>query len=362
MKRILLFTSLLLLACNKSPVGQEELDQRGDFNAQTIYLLNTASVTETKTIALGSSMNLILGKNSNYEARVILKFTFPDTIPNGAKDINLVMARNKNLQRDTLPFSIHLLTSVFTEAEATWIKRNADEAWTNPGGDFEADSLRYAVLKDDSLIIPFNYAELTWMKNAKGLILVPRDSGFGVLYSREGGTAPYIRMTVGTSVTTIPIAADLFITHGPTPPYYYPWLGSGVPYRNYLKFDFFNDSLPPDSILLGKKCLFGELTFKIDGHFALRESLDIGVKALTEPLHGFDTDVGSLMALHRIAAGDTVATVDVIRYVQKIIDYPDSDFGFFLFLSPDNYDIANLQIRRGSFSLKVGYIEPPGER
>lgn len=363
MKKVLLLAVFCLVACNKSPVGQEELDQRGDFNAQTINPPFYASVTETKSIPLGSSVNLVLGKNTDYESRVILKFTFPDTIPNGATDIKLVLYRNKNLNRDTLRFSIHLLTSVFTESEATWIRRNADEAWTTAGGDYEIDSLRYVIYKEDSLVVPLNYAELTWMKNAKGIIFVPRDSGFGAWYSKEGGNAPQLRITVGTTITTIPLAADLFIVRGPSPIYYDPWIGAGVPYRNYVKFTFFN--VPgsfPDSTLLGKSCLYGELTFKIESHFALRESLDIGIKELTEPLNGFDTDVGSLMALHRIAADDTSATVDIIQYVQKIIDHPDSNFGFFVFLSPDNYDIANLKIRRGSYRLKVGYIDPPGER
>jgi hypothetical protein len=363
MKKLLLFVFFYTVACNKSPVGQDELDQRGNFNAQTINLPFSASVTETKSIALGNSVNLVLGKNADYEARVILKFTFPDTIPNGAKDIRLVLTRNKNLNRDTLRFSIHLITSDFTELDATWSKRNADEAWTVAGGDFENDSLRYVVFKEDSLVVPFNYAELTWMKNSKGVIFVPRDSGFGAWYAKEGGNAPQLRMTVGTTVTTIALAADLFIVRGPSPSYYDPWIGAGVPYRNYVKFKFFNhpDTFP-DSTLFGKKCLYGELTFGIESHFALRESLDIGIKPLTEPLNGFDTDVGSLVAFHRIAAGDTSATVDIIQYVQKVIDHPDSNFGFFIFLSPDNYDIANLKIRRGSYRLKVGYIDPPGER
>jgi len=366
MKKILLLAVFYLVACNKLPIGQEELDQRGNFNAQTINLPFFASVTEFKTIALGGSVNLVLGKNTDYESRVILKFNFPDTIPNGAKDIKLVLTRNKNLNRDTLRFSIHLLTSDFTETEATWTKRNTDEAWTTAGGDYESDSLRYVVFKEDSLVVPFNYAELTWMKNAKGIIFVPRDSGFGAWYSKEGGNAPQLRMTVGTTTTTISLTADLFIVRGPSPPYYDPWIGAGIPYRNYVKFNFFNepDTVPytPDSTLIGKKCLYGELTFNIESHFALRESLDIGIKPLTEPLNGFDTDVGALMAFHRIAAGDTSATVDIILYVQKVIDHPDSNFGFFVFLSPDNYDIANLKVRRGSYKLKVGYIDPPGER
>jgi hypothetical protein len=362
MKKVLLYAVFCFVACNQEPVGQDELDQRGNFNAQTINLPFYASVTETKSIALGSSVNLVLGKNANYESRVILKFTFPDTIPNGAKDIRLVLTRNKNLDRDTLRFSIHLLTSDFTESDATWSKRNADEAWAVAGGDFEGDSLRYVIFKEDSLVVPFNYAELTWMKNAKGIIFVPRDSGFGAWYAKEGGNAPQLRMTVGTTVTTIVLAADLFIVRGPSPSYYDPWIGAGVPYRNCVKFTFFDDSLPPDSILLGKKCLYGELTFGIESRFALRESLDIGIKPLTEPLNGFDTDVGPLVAFRRIAAGDTSATVDIIQYIQKVIDHPDSNFGFFIFLSPDNYDIANVKIRRGSYRLKVGYIDPPGER
>jgi hypothetical protein len=355
MRKYLLLVALCAVACNKLPVGEGELDQRGNFNARTIILPFYASVTETKGIPLGSSTNLILGKNADYESRVILRFVFPDTLPNGAKDIKLIMLRNPNFHRDTLRFSIHLLTTAFTETEATWTKKNADAGWTAAGGDFEIDSIRYVVYDQDSLIVNFNFAELSWIKQAKGIILVPRDTGFVAWYSREGGNAPQIRMTIGTTTTPLSIDADLSITRGPSPLYYESWLGSGAAFRNFVKFAF-------DTTLVTKKCLYGELTFSVAQVFALRDSLDIGVKELLKPLNGFDTDVGSLVVLKRIAATDTLVTMDIGRYIQKIIDHPDSNFGFFMFLSPDNYDIANLKVRSGSYGLKVGYIDPPGGR
>jgi len=54
--------------------------------------------------------------------------------------------------------------------------------------------------------------------------------------------------------------------------------------------------------------------------------------------------------------------MDIIDYVQRIIDYPDSNFGFFIAISPDNYDISWLKVMSGTYRLKVGYIEPPGGR
>jgi hypothetical protein len=45
-----------------------------------------------------------------------------------------------------------------------------------------------------------------------------------------------------------------------------------------------------------------------------------------------------------------------------VIDHPDSNFGIFVYISPDNYDISHLRIMANSHHLRIGYIKPPEER
>ncbi|MCX7995896.1 MAG: hypothetical protein N3A65_09050, partial [candidate division WOR-3 bacterium] len=156
---------LILVSCNKLPVGEEELNERGDFEALTLNLPYYVSFTESKAIPLGTSQNLILGKDSKYQARVILKFGFSDTTHHGLDQIKLILYKNKNFHNDTISFSIHVLTNEFSENEATWYKKDNTDLWFVPGGDFELDSLRRGIIKDDSCVVYFNYIDLGRMRN-----------------------------------------------------------------------------------------------------------------------------------------------------------------------------------------------------
>jgi hypothetical protein len=55
-------------------------------------------------------------------------------------------------------------------------------------------------------------------------------------------------------------------------------------------------------------------------------------------------------------------SIDIAKHIQRLIEYPDSNFGIFIMFLPESYDIANLKITRSSHSIKVGYIPPPEER
>lgn len=355
MRYIALFCMLLAAACNKLPVGGEELEGRGNFDARVVELAFNSSTTETKYIPLGTSLNLIVGKGNGYQSRAIMKFQFPDSLTQGADTIEIVLLRNTEFDRDTIRYSLHLLTTTFTEAEATWLRRTVNDGWSTPGGEFNPDSLAMVNAVSDTDVISINYSELVAIKNSHGLILVPRDSGFIYYHARESGTAAQIRIVKNGAVETIPLAADVHLVTGPSPFYTENWVGAGMAYRNYVKFDL-------DSILLGQRPVYAELAFRVEAHFARRDSISLGIRTLLKPLTGFDTKTTSLIALHRIAPGDTLVSMDIIDHLQRIIDYPDSNFGFFIAISPDNYDISNLKVTAGSYRLKVGYIEPPGGR
>ncbi len=347
---------VIFLSCNKLPLGEEELQNRGDFESIIIGLEYHNSFTESKAIPLGTSQNIILGKNSKYESRIIMAFSFPDTAYQGLDQIKMTFYNNKEFNNDTLRFSVHVLTSEFSEVGATWHKKDSLELWTEPGGDFETDSLRMGQTRGDSCVIFFNYVDLNRIRNGKGVILVPMDTGFCTFSARESGRSVVFHLVKNGNVTAIPIRADCHIVKIDTfPNYWENWLGSGIAFRNYVKFVY-------DSLLNNTRAVYGELKFKAKSHYGLRDSIEIGIKYLKKPVAGFDTETGSVIALKKFAINDTVFILDIVQYIQHIIEHPDSNFGMFVYLSPENYDIANLELISGSYELEVGYIRPPEER
>lgn len=355
MKKYTLLLVFFFIFCNKLPIGEEEFNLRGNFDAQEVELLRYNTLTEfDKHFILGSSTNLVVGKNGDYESRILLKFNFPDSSYQGLDEIKLILKRNDNFHRDTVKFSIHLLDAKFEENKANWYQRTEEEWWEEEGGDFEEDSIRSGEIVGDSLVVKFNYIELDKIISADGMIIIPENSGFVYFYSRESGYAPQFILEKNDESISIPIEADCHIVTGPEPFYIESWIGSGLPYRNYAKFIF-------DSILIDKKAIYAELTFEIEKHFVMRDTIEIAVKELLEPIDDFDTPTGPLIALERLAVDDTFS-IDIVKHIQRMIEYPDSNFGFFVILSPENYDVANFKIVHGSHRLKVGYISPPEER
>lgn len=355
MKHCILLLFLLFIACNERPVGGDELRTRGDFEPEFLDLSLFSSFTEFKELNVGTSTNLALGLNDEYEARILLSFDFPDTVYQGLDEIKLVLNLKDNFNNDTLAFSIHLMDIDFNESEATWTRRSFDEMWLTPGGDFTEDSLRYGVAEADSVILYFNYLELAQIQAARGLCIVPHDSGFCYFSSKEGGKAP--RIELKKNETTLPIlaSADCHIVAGPEPALLDDWIGAGVVYRDFVKFNY-------DTLLDSSVAVYAELSFGCSEYFCYRDSLEIGVRQLLEPFSNFDTPTGPLITLKRIAADDTLVTLDIVKYAQRIIDHPDSNFGFYIQITPQSIDVSRVKLVRGSYRLNVGYVLPPEPR
>lgn len=356
MKRCFLLAFLITLSCNELPIGGGELHSRGDFEAEEIQLQLDNTFTETNVYPfLGNSLNLALGKERGYESRVLVRFNFPDTAYEGLDEIRFVLTRNDLFDKDTVQFSLHVLLGEFQEAKVNWQQRTDLEFWMNEGGDYEADPIYTGVIDDDSLVVLFNYLDLQAIIASQGMILIPEDSGFAYFYSKEGGPAPQFILKKNDDVTPMAIEADCHIVTGPDPFFIEPWIGSGLLYRNYVRFFF-------DSLLIDQLVIFADLTFTIEDHFAKRDSVAIGVRELLEPISDFETPVGPLIAFEKVAADDSIISIDIVRHIQRIAEHPDSNFGFFVLFSPETYDIANMKVIRGSHEIIVGYVLPAEER
>lgn len=355
MKKCILFLALVL-GCNELPIGESEFDHRGNFDAQEVALKRFNSLTECDVNTfLGSSSNLVLGRNSDFESRVLLKFNFSDTTYEGLDEIKMILKRNSRFHKDTLAFCVYLLKGEFEEYKANWYQRQEGEGWQEPGGDYESDSLRHVTITGDSIVITFNYIELAMIQDAPGMILVPEDEGFVYFNSRQSGSAPQFILKKNENLTSVSALADCHILTGPAPFYAEDWIGSGIPCRNYVKFNF-------DTILIDKRAIYAELNFRPEYRFVKRDTIEIGVRELLEPIDDFNTATGPLIALEKIAVNDTVFSIDIVQHIQRIIEAPDSNFGFFITMSPENYDITRFKIIRNSHTLRVGYIMPPHER
>lgn len=355
MRICILIIALVFIGCNELPLGEDELNSRGDFSAHYIQLTRFNSFTDYKNINLGSSYNLIVGKNDEYESRILLKFDFPDSGYQGLDEIKLILYLNSSIKNDTIPCAIFTLNREYNETDATWTNRTETEPWDTAGGDFDPDSLRYFIVKGDSLVIYFNYLEFGQIESSKGLIIIAQQPGFIYFYSREGGKGAQFQLVKNSATTPIAVSSDCHILIGPEPPYIGDWIGAGYAYRNFIKFNY-NDSLN------NKKAIYGELSFQAHKHLSMRDSFEIAVKELIEPYSGFDTPCGPIIALKKFSVDDTLFTLDIVKHIQRIIEYPDSNFGLFIQASPENYDISRFEVVRGSHQLKVGYINPPRQR
>jgi hypothetical protein len=355
MKAWLFFLCLILVSCNELPVGEDELRLRGEFDPQFLSLSIFSTFTEYKNVNTGTSYNLVLGKNAEYESRVLLQFDFPDSTYQGLDEIKLILNINGDFTNDTVAFSLHLMDEAFSESEADWTRRNLDVQWDIPGGDYRVDSIRYGIAQGDSIVLYFNYLELAEIQAASGMIIIPRDTGFCHLQSKDGGSAG--RIILKKNETTIPafVEADCHIITGPEPSLLEDWIGSGFVYRDFVKFNY-------DPLLDSSLAVYAELSFRCAEYFSHRDSIEIGVRELTEPFSTFDTPTGPLIALKKIAVGDTLVTIDIVKHAQHLIEHPDSNFGFYIGISPETYDISRVKLVRGSHRLNIGYIMPPEPR
>lgn len=355
MKLWLPIVCLVFIACNELPVGEDELRLRGDFDTEFTDLSVFSTFTESKGLNNGTASNLAFGLNAEYESRVLLRFDFPDSTYTGLDEIKMIMSIDGDYSNDTIAFSIHLMDEEFNETEADWTHRNLDESWLTPGSDFHADSIRYGVAQGDSIVLYFNYLELAEIQAASGVIIIPRDTGFCYLDSREGGSGA--RIILEKNETTIPISleADCYIVTGPEHSLFDDWIGSGYVFRDYAKFNY-------DSLLDGSVAVYAELTFRCAEYFSPLDSIKIGVRMLKEPFINFNTPAGPLIAIERKAVGDTLVTLDIVRYVQRMIEYPDSNFGFYICIDPETDFISRVKLVRGSHHLTVGYVIPPEPR
>ncbi len=347
---------VLFLYCNKNPLGEEELSSRGISSPSFMTVVIDSLETCYTAPGQGKSLNVILGRNHEYESRILLKFLFPDTISASAQDIRLVLYKRQHMQADPIEFNLHLVTTIWGEENVSWSLADQGVKWYKEGGDYETSPMLSKTATGDSVIIRFTLSQLEQIKISEGVILIPIQDGFTVFYSQEGGKPARLTYKIDNQQYNIPLNGDAHIVNDSLPePFNKIWLGAGIPFRAFMY-------LPSDTAIFNKKIIYGQLRMNKIFATSLRETMDIVIRSLTEPYKGFDTKFGSLLGSENVALDDSICEIDVINILQRIADKPDSNFGFFVMTNPENYDISRYEIDPTSISLEIGYIRPPQTR
>jgi len=348
---------ILALSCNKNPLGEDELARRGAGSPEFLTVRIDSFETCYTAPGQGKSLNLVLGRDQEYESRILLDFSYPDTISSDMEDIRLTLYKRKFPRDDTFEFNLHVVTTAWAEDNATWTLADAGLQWYRKGGDYETNPLVSKIAAGDSVVIRFTRDQLETMKTGPGLILVPSGQGFTTFYSREGAKPVRLTYKKGDDRLDIPLSGDAHIIVDSLPePFRKLWLGAGIPFRPFLRFS------GADTLLRGKKIVYGLLRISKSFARSQRDTIDVTIHPLFEAYRGFDTKHGSALVNANVALDDSIFKVDVINLLQYIAYHADSNYGFFMKTSPDNYDITRVEFRTDTIEIEVGYISPPEVR
>ncbi len=353
LKNLIYWVVLMTLACNRSPVGFDELD-RNLTEPVNFELMPNASACYEKYVRNGISSNLILGKNQEYEARVLLMFPLADSALDSLVSVRLVL---KTRRHKNLPFTVHIVQQAWQENGVTWLRNDSLSYWLNPGADYSTTIIGQGSIGTDSTIIMLSYIDS--LVHGNGIILLPQDTGFAILYSCETSNDPKIIYKYPKKERTFIASADASIidTNNLRREKNNLWIGAGYAYHTYLKFAI--DTLPDTATITD-----AQLILYPNKSFFLTDTVEIGVHRLLAPYQEGLTPkfYPNLSAKTRITNVDTLIKINLKDLVQFWSMHRDSNFGFVLNGQPEYSDIFRIELKTdaGNYPrLKFGYILPP---
>jgi hypothetical protein len=359
-----LLLTLIILSCNQSPVGFDQLGRNlgepvsNEFNY-------TASACYEKYVPNGASPNLILGKNQEYESRVLVLFPLEDSLLDSLTEVRLVLFTET---QKSIPFNIYTISVEWQESGVTWVRTDSAGYWLNPGGDFSPTVIGNGTITADSTVISLNLNHIdSLVRNGHGIILIPQDTGFAFLYSSEATSSkqPKVvyqyakknRIFTGSADASIIDTVNLQLGRNDR------WIGSGFAFHTYLKFNV--DTIPEAATIAT-----AELTLHPANSFILTDTSDtveIGVHRLLAPYQEGITPnfYSGISAYAHFTSTDTVIQIDLKNLVQFWSLNQDSNFGFILNGYPEYSNIFRIELKTDLANrpqLKAGYFFPPEGR
>ncbi|MEO0070090.1 MAG: DNRLRE domain-containing protein [candidate division WOR-3 bacterium] len=364
---VLLFCFCLLpfLNCNTRPVGFDLIGSIPE--EESIELPPDTIDSYAKFIPLSTAPYLLLGKDNQYESRILLKFALKDSALDSVTAVHLILYPQGSYPQK---FLCYPCSTDWSGSGVTWRMTDSLNQWVNPGGDYWHLLLCEGSLVKDSTVLQLNRDYLpTLVRHSYGIILLPVDTGFTTIVSLEKtSSSPRIvfsylngkkRTYYPTEDTHIVDSTNLGI---------YPeeiLVGSSVAFRTYIHFSL--ESIPPAATVTRAELKFKPLTV-----YRREDTIRLGVHRLTESYR----TKGKYARFAPTAAGitryvpldtDTVVHLEITSLVQEWVSRPDSspNYGLLLTAEPEWLKPFRIKIFRSgpnSPKLKVSYLYPPEDR
>jgi len=358
MKRVLLLTSILL-ACNESPVGWDELG-RNPGEVKVLEFQSIESGCYGDYIPTGSGLNLILGEDEIYTSRALIQFDFSPLKEKSLDSLKLILYTNSLLSDTGIGFSVYPIISPWNEYQATWLLSESDEKWKSEGGDFNSDLIIEGVIESDSSTLSLPLESITLLSDTTiyGMIFIPKGEGIGVFYSKDGPESkrPRIIAYYEKKDTTLFPSQDAYIVRSEFKPEKDElWIGSGYAYRTYFRFDL--DTIPTSATITS-----AEITLRPEEVVSKSDTLGISAHRLLDEWDTRYTEFNtSSEKWVRFSKEDSVIKMDIRSLVQFWTSHPESNFGLLLKIYPEANEFIRVRLS-GEASLKVSYILAPKPR
>lgn len=343
---------LIFSFCNEDPAGEDILAHYRDLGLLEIDTLNPVNLENSYSdLPNGYGDNMILGLDNDYESRVLLKFYIPDTGYANIDSVKLILNVNGDLKNGKVDFEIRLITTEWDEREVRWLAASEGLKWVNPGGDYGDSAIFAGSIEKDSIIINLNPDFFDQIKSSYGFILLPQSGG---PLAFESYNSRFYVVAEGNQ-TLFSLSGDSFIIDC----YRFPnsgeyFLGSGYTFRNYIRFTI-------DSIYQDQWLAKAELQVKVIEHRSMRDSIYFSMRSLEEEFEGIKTEIHDYQDQYLPIADSTLSS-DVLRIINNWIAEPDSNFGAFLALYPEDGDITRLIVDPNSLRLILYLVNKPEGR
>jgi hypothetical protein len=364
-KKYFLAIVLLTIGCNEEPVGFDELG-RGKEPLTPVTVFATDQGAYGDHIPLGGAEYLICGRDSIYEARMLLQFGLSDSIADSLDSLKLILYDKAELTDTLLDFSVYLITQSWNEYQATWQLANSVTRWIKPGGDYDSVAIAHGRFGPESTVVDLFEARTKLADNEHyGIMIIPDNEGFATAYSSyTSSKSPKLvfYQKKKSEQRLAPIQDSYFVDSrlGDIPEGRL-WVGSGYGYRSYVRFDL--DTLPALARITS-----AELVLWITNIVTPIETLQLAVHKLTDEWDGKYTDYDLLPAVTKqFTKKDTMVVFDIRGIVQAWANDSTSNYGLLITFWPEYNAISRLELGAASDSarrprLRGSSIAPPKPR
>lgn len=356
---------LLLTRCNTLPVGFDQIKEV-PVNG-FVELVPDSLDCYSKYVSLGYADYLLLGKDDDYESRILIKFPLKDSALDSVSSVRLILHPVDSVR---LRFVCHPCSVDWNTGAVSWLLADSATRWFHPGGDFWEFVLGEGELAKESTVVELNLSFLSVLvQNSFGIILLPADTGFcAVTNMTDSKLGPRLIFTYrsGKERTFYP-SGDAHIVDS-SKSQINPGdllVGSSFAFRTYLKFNL--DSIPATATVVR-----AELLFKPQPLYFRSDTLRLGVHRLTEayPLRtryaGYE-EIANATTSFLPGKDDTIVKLEISRLVQKWVSQSDSfpNYGLLLTAEPEWQKPFRLKLLRSGTAeprLKIYYVLPPSDR